>query len=339
MDSAEACGEASVELIAGQNIDVGSVTVYNDETTVCVAFATEGDWYLTETHLAIAADPAAIPQKNGNPIPGQFPLHHEDLWTQHDAFCVLLADIGAEPGDPLYIATHAAVAQEIEGEPVGGETAWGQGQDFPGKNWGMYFEYVPSTCDGGETCGYRTQTQGGWGSSCQGDNPGCYRDAHFDAAFPDGLVVGCGDLHATLLGSAAVERALPTGGEPRALLPGEAVSYDGSDADPTVGTVLFGQVVALSLSVAFDAFDDYKQVDTPVPLADLVIADPESPCAGMSVGEVLAAANAALGGCPATLSAAELSDCAAMINEAHVDGEAEVCSDTLEIPTPTPIPG
>ncbi|MBZ5708838.1 hypothetical protein [Nannocystis pusilla] len=346
LDSAEACGEASVELIAGQNIDVGEVTVYNDETTVCVAFTTEGDWYMTETHLAIATDPVGIPQMNGNPIPGQFPLHHEDLWTQHDVFCVLLADIGAEPGDPLYIATHAAVAQEIEGEIVGGETAWGQGHDFPGGNWGMYFEYVPSTCDedggggdGDDPCGYRTQTQGGWGSICDGDNAGCYRDAHFDAAFPDGLAVGCGDLHATLLSSAAVERALPAEGAPRALLPGEAVAYDGSDADPTVGTVLFGQVVALSLSVAFDAFDDFKQVDTPVPLADLVIADPESPCAGMSVGEVLVAANAALGGCPAALSASELSDCAAKINQAYVDGKAEVCSGTLEIPTPTPIPG
>jgi hypothetical protein len=338
MHSAEACGEASVELIAGQNIDVGSVAIYNDETSVCVAFATVGDWYLTETHLAIATDPAGIPQKNGNPSPGQFPLHHEDLWTQHDAFCVLLADIGAEPGDPLYIATHAAVAQEIEGEIVGGETAWGQGHDFPGKNWGMYFEYVPSPCDGGDPCGYRTQTQGGWGNVCQGDNPGCYRDAHFEAAFSDGLEVGCGDLNATLLNSAAVARALPTGGEPRALLPGEAVFYDGSEADPIVGTVLFGQVVALSLSVAFDAFDDFKQVDTPVPLADLVITDPDSPCVGMSVGEVLTAANAALGGCPAALSASELSDCAALINEAYVDGDAEVCRDILAIPTATPLP-
>jgi hypothetical protein len=56
-DRADACGEASVELIAGQNIDVGGVTVYNDESTICVAFSTEGEWYLTDTHLAIATDP------------------------------------------------------------------------------------------------------------------------------------------------------------------------------------------------------------------------------------------------------------------------------------------
>src|SRR5690606_31392904 len=116
------------------------VTVYSDETTICVAFATEGDWYLTETHLAIATDPEDIPQKEGNPIPGQFPYKHEGLWTQFDAFCVPLADIGAEPGDPLYIATHASVVQEGEDKIGAQETAWGAGHGFPGASWGMYFE-------------------------------------------------------------------------------------------------------------------------------------------------------------------------------------------------------
>ncbi len=30
---------------------------------------------------------------------------------------------------------------------------------------------------------YRTQTQGGWGAHAAGDNPGSYRDAHFNEAF------------------------------------------------------------------------------------------------------------------------------------------------------------
>ena len=63
-------------------------------------------------------------------------------------------------------------------------------------------------------CGqYRTQTQGGWGSRASGNNPGTYRDSHFDYAFPNGLQVGC-DLTLNLTNSQAVENFLPAGGTP-----------------------------------------------------------------------------------------------------------------------------
>lgn len=182
------------------------------------------------------------------------------------------------------------------------------------------------------SCGYRTQTQGGWGSACSGQNPGCFRDAHFDAAFPEGLYVGCGVLTANLLSSLAVEQALPTGGQPRALLPAEAVAYDGVD-DPKVKTVLFGQVVALSLSVAFDKLAGYDDVDQVLPLADLEIADPASPCTGMFVHEVLTQANYALGGCPSQLSVAAANDCVTAINESFVDG-GDHCSAFFAPPPP-----
>ncbi len=322
----DVCGETTVALIAGQHIDVGSVTVTTDESTICVAFTTSDDWYLTETHVAIATDPGDLPQVQGNPAPGQFPYAHEDLWTQFDEFCVPLADVGAVLGDPLYIASHAAVAQVIDDDIVAAETAWGAGQEFPGASWGTYFEVIPELCDE-PGCGFRTQTQGGWGSTCAGDNPGCYRDANFAAAFPEGLTVGCEVLVATLATSAAVEQALPTGGQPRAMLASEAGLYTGSADDPKVGTVLFGQVVALGLSLGFDA-------NEPVALAELVVVDPDSPCVGLSVAEVFAQANAALGGCPADLSAAALNDCAAAINEAFVDGDtdAAMCHDVLAPP-------
>ncbi|MCY1057360.1 hypothetical protein [Nannocystis sp. SCPEA4] len=184
---------------------------------------------------------------------------------------------------------------------------------------------------GGGGCGFHTHTQGGWGTSCAGNNPGCYRDSHFAAAFPDGLVVGCDVYAATLLNSAAVERALPAGGTPRALLPEEETTYDGSDVDPTVNTVFFGQVIALALNVAFDANDDFNQNDDPTPLGELVIVDPASACLGMSVASVLAEANLALGACPSQLSPADLTACAALINESFSDSDA-MCSDRLALP-------
>jgi hypothetical protein len=163
------------------------------------------------------------------------------------------------------------------------------------------------------SCGYRTHTQDDWGSACDGESPGCYRDAHFQEVFPEGLYVGCGVLTANLTNSLAVRHALPTAGEPRALLPGEAGGYDGV-GDPKVATALFGEVVALSLSVGFDELPGYDDHDQLLPLAFLQIADPNSLCAGMFVHEVLQRANDALGDCPSQLSAVAAYDCLAAIN-------------------------
>lgn len=174
------------------------------------------------------------------------------------------------------------------------------------------------------SCGYRTQTQGGWGSACNGQNPGCLRDAHFGEVFPEGLYIGCGALTANLTNSLAVELALPTGGKPRALYPTEAVGYDGV-GDPQVKTVLFGQVVALSLSVGFDGLPGDNDIDPLLPLSALQIADPDSLCVGMLVHEVLTQANYALGGCPSQLSVATATDCLTAINESFVDG-GDTCS-------------
>lgn len=186
--------------------------------------------------------------------------------------------------------------------------------------------------DGGEqpaSCGYRTHTQEGWGSSCIGQSPGCYRDAHFEESFPEGLYVGCGVLTANLTNSLAVQLALPASGKPRALLPTEAVGFDGV-GDLLVTTELFGQVAALSLSVAFDQLPDYDDLDQPISLANLLIADPGSLCAGMFVYEVLEQANYALGGCPSQLSAAAANDCVAAINASYVGGDS--CSDYFAAP-------
>jgi hypothetical protein len=187
---------------------------------------------------------------------------------------------------------------------------------------------------GGDVCDYRTQTQGGWGAACNGGNPGCFRDAHFKEVFPTGLQIGCGDLKATLKNSKAVEKALPAGGPPRMLYPSETGQYDGY-GDPNPKTVLFSQTVALSLNLYFDSVPEYNPLSTPMPLGQLRIADPSSPCDGWSVAKVLAQANAALGGCDPLLSASQINACATMINESFVDG-GESCNADFEFGEPIP---
>jgi hypothetical protein len=190
---------------------------------------------------------------------------------------------------------------------------------------------------GGDVCDYKTQTQGGWGAACNGNNPGCFRDTHFKEVFPAGLQIGCGDLKATFKTSKAVEKSLPAGGKPRKLYPSEADKYDGN-GDPDLKTVLAGQAVALSLNVYFDLVPEYNPLSTPAPLGSLRIADPNSPCKGMAVADVLAEVNAVLGDCNPSLSASEANSCATMINQSFVDG-GEQCSADFEYEGPVVIPG
>jgi len=108
------------DLLAGQNIDVGDVSVWNDDTNLYVKYETTGGWMMTETHLHIAMDETTIPQttggKNGkgtvgNPIPGHFDYGDcYDPSVTEDTFTIDLD--GWAPGTPLYIAAHAVVQKE-----------------------------------------------------------------------------------------------------------------------------------------------------------------------------------------------------------------------------------
>jgi hypothetical protein len=110
----------SIDLIAGQDIKVGNVTVWNDEFYLYVEYnITDPEWCLEETHLAVATTLAGIPQtKKGNPIPGQFPYKNEELGcVTIDPYAILLSDIDGytECGDALVIAAHAVVKNLANG--------------------------------------------------------------------------------------------------------------------------------------------------------------------------------------------------------------------------------
>lgn len=105
--------EVEVTLYAGQDIDVGTVTVSNDATNLYVEYSTTGGWLLGETHLAVATSLSGIPQtKTGNPKVGKFDhqMEHDPPVTDY-TYTISLADAGYDPGDALVIAAHAEVLQ------------------------------------------------------------------------------------------------------------------------------------------------------------------------------------------------------------------------------------
>jgi len=98
------------DLIAGQFYDAGDVKVWNDGDYLYVKYVATGNWEITETHLHVAESMEEIPQKNGNPIPGQF-----DYKDEHDpavAEFLYKIDNTWDIDDELFIAAHAVVCEE-----------------------------------------------------------------------------------------------------------------------------------------------------------------------------------------------------------------------------------
>jgi len=101
-------------LYAGQDIDVGTVSVWHDGVELHVTYNTTGDWVLTETHLAVATSIDGIPQnKNDNPIPGKFSYKHEDLGgVTSDPYMIPLN--GWDVETELLIAAHASLLNLVD---------------------------------------------------------------------------------------------------------------------------------------------------------------------------------------------------------------------------------
>lgn len=109
-----------VEFIAGQHYDVGDVCVerVGDNLEIQIIIDDPAMWPLNESHVHIAPTLGGIPQKNGNPIPGQF------QWSADGTGLAIVPLAGELPGEkpkdppvpydytevaPLFIAVHGVV--------------------------------------------------------------------------------------------------------------------------------------------------------------------------------------------------------------------------------------
>ena len=98
-------------LFAGQTIDVGTVSVWNDCVNLYVKYETTGGWVMTETHLAVVTSVADFPtNKPGNLMVGHFPYGEENIFQNTWEEIIELSAIPAEAGQELFIAAHAVVA-------------------------------------------------------------------------------------------------------------------------------------------------------------------------------------------------------------------------------------
>lgn len=138
------------DLIAGGGnaasaIDVGGLTLWYDDDYLYVVYTTVDGWYMTETHLSVEDDFVDIPQtKKGNPIPGKFQYSADhDPAVQEVTYTIPWT---WDAGTTLSIAAHASVMKLVGYDAFGDpmyqtETAWGDGEDFEGRNWATWFEF------------------------------------------------------------------------------------------------------------------------------------------------------------------------------------------------------
>lgn len=108
------------DLIAGQHIDVGDVSIWNDADYLYVKYTTTDGWYMTETHLDVQCElediPQTLPNKKGkgggNPIPGHFMdvMEHDPAVTEY-MLAVDIDALGCGDGN-IVVAAHAVVEKE-----------------------------------------------------------------------------------------------------------------------------------------------------------------------------------------------------------------------------------
>ncbi len=137
-------GADTVDLIAGQHIDVGDIKIWNNGESLFIEFNTTDGWSMTETHLAVATTVDDIPHtKKGNPIPGKFShkATHNPVVGQY-TYKIGLESAEFAQVEKIFVAAHADVQRIEKGRVIQQETAWGEGEPFKGRNWATYTTYV-----------------------------------------------------------------------------------------------------------------------------------------------------------------------------------------------------
>lgn len=333
LDALFPCGETLTETaMTASGPHPIDVTVANDSDFLYVTLTALNGWGLEDVwvHASTDLQNGATRIASGFPPVSSF-LHQNNrpdgTVVPEEIVAIPLADLGVQVGSDCGTTINVWAASRSrllsQNQIIATAVSWGGVTDDPFSTpFANYIPYVLQCCtgdpDGGE---FRTQSQGGWGTYCHGDNPGCYRDDWFDVNFPNGVTVGCTNgftVHFT--SSAAVRDFIPHGGKPAVLTQNHVDPTEKIDSG-----VLASQVLALALSLGFDAGDpDFG--GGPDMLADQVICNTGTACDGMTVQQLFDEANIVLGGCTGTagISPGELNTCLTMVNENFTDGVANL---------------
>ncbi|MNU99594.1 hypothetical protein D3C71_897360 [compost metagenome] len=147
------CGTPyTTDLLAGQNIDAGNVTIYNTQDSLYIFVETSGNWRLTSTKIYVGTL-AGMPQTStGNPKVGQFP--YKKNFSPSATSSLTVISLSGLPACYI-VAVHVDLQEVVNGTVVQTQTGWANGSPIPGNNWAMYANYCTQACN---PCVYPTTT-------------------------------------------------------------------------------------------------------------------------------------------------------------------------------------
>lgn len=165
--------DATVTLLAGQTIPVGTVSAVVEGNDLVVTYSTVDGWLLYETHLWAGTSLSEMPQNNkGNPKLGLFPYNSGELaGVSTYSVNVPLATFGLDQSmtscdDVLaFLVTHAVVKKSDGSGGYQAETAFGEGTRLVQKgSWATWFSLLLG-CDNDEPKEGRTETAFAFGNN------------------------------------------------------------------------------------------------------------------------------------------------------------------------------
>lgn len=147
-EECEPCGP--YPLIADQDLEVGTLSVFNDaDGNLLVEFKLADDGVLMETQLHVALSIDGIPSNRRNvPIPGQFAYktYHESGVNEFTYVIPSEELPELDLGASYWIAAHADTAWQSGGEWIS-EGAWAGCEPVTSSNrWWFVAEFVPDLC-------------------------------------------------------------------------------------------------------------------------------------------------------------------------------------------------
>ncbi len=132
----------TIDLIAGQNIVAGTVSVYMYKSDIMIKYETINDWKINATHLSIGNDGLhSFPtEESGDPKIGKFEFasSHTQTVAEYTHFIDK-----SNLSEKYYFAAQAVVVNSNGDE----EVAWAKGNEFKGNNLAMYVTSKLSYCD------------------------------------------------------------------------------------------------------------------------------------------------------------------------------------------------
>ncbi len=106
-------------VIAGQNYNIGTTTVWNNGSNIYIKFELIGGWVAPESHLNLTDQ-----TPTGNQSPGLFPYKRTySPAVTEDEYIVSYVDSGFQIGQKVYILLHMSVKKNAQQE-----TAWSGGE-------------------------------------------------------------------------------------------------------------------------------------------------------------------------------------------------------------------